>query len=473
LLGSLGTLWLVLRAHDSGESKWGWLAAVVFFLACLAKENAVTFLAVVPLALWVFRGASAGAVVRNTWPLLVGFAVFLAIRFSILGVNTGKPLPELMNDPFLKQVGSGWAPFSPAEKFATVFFTLGKYVLLLLVPHPLTHDYYPRQIGILNFGNPGALLSLLLYIGLAVYGFSGLKKRDPLRFGIVFFLLTLSLVSNLVISIGTNMAERFLFMPSVGFCLAVAVLLTNLLRRNGSFDVSKLTTPLLVAGVVAALFSLKTILRNPAWESNEKLFFTDVATSRNSAKIHNACGGVLADKANVERDPALRERMATQAVGHLDKDYSDAFASRGKANAILSNFDKSIADYREAVRLKPNDPNMIRSLAIVLRDGGRYYGQQKKDLNTARKMFEESWKINPKDPQTAMNLGTANGLAGDAAAAINWFQRAVDLEPTNASSIFDLATAYAQAGDINKANELYAKAQQLDPQIAQKKRGGQ
>ena len=58
-------------------------------------------------------------------------------------------------------------------------------------------------------------------IGLIGYSIWSLwkQKRDPLVFGILFYLITLSVVSNLVFPIGTNMAERFLFMPSIGFCL--------------------------------------------------------------------------------------------------------------------------------------------------------------------------------------------------------------------------------------------------------------
>ena len=57
-----------------------------------------------------------------------------------------------MNNPFLKIEGNQWVPFSGAEKMATIFYTLGYYIKLLLVPHPLTHDYYPRHIDIMNWG---------------------------------------------------------------------------------------------------------------------------------------------------------------------------------------------------------------------------------------------------------------------------------------------------------------------------------
>ena len=50
LLGSLGALWLVLKAFDTGKTMYAALSGLVFFLACLSKENAATFVVVIPLA---------------------------------------------------------------------------------------------------------------------------------------------------------------------------------------------------------------------------------------------------------------------------------------------------------------------------------------------------------------------------------------------------------------------------------------
>ncbi len=55
MLGSLGALYLIVKAYDTGQSKWGILGGVLFFMACLSKENAASFVVMVPLALWFFR----------------------------------------------------------------------------------------------------------------------------------------------------------------------------------------------------------------------------------------------------------------------------------------------------------------------------------------------------------------------------------------------------------------------------------
>ena len=466
LLGSLGALYCTFRAFDSGEKKWGIFAGLVFFLACLSKENAVTFVAVIPLALWVFRGASAGATIRHTTPVFVSFLVFFILRGTILNWKFGGAPMELMNNPYLKIVGSEWVPFSPAEKLATIFFTLWKYVQLLFAPYQLTHDYYPKVIDKMTFGNIAVLASVALYIGMAVYAIKGLGKRDPLRFGILFYLLTLSIVSNFVFPIGTNMGERFAFMPSVGFCIVLASLLYAFWSKTNN-----LNTILAVFGVIVLLFSVKTVTRNPAWASNEKLFFTDVHVSKNSAKIRNACGGVLFEKASKETNEVKRNELCSQAMPHLNKaielypNYSDAFVSRGGAHYYLKEYDQSIADYRRAVELSSTDPRWKTYLALALRDGGRYYGEQRGNLPLASRYLNESWQLNPTDAETARLLGVSQGVQGDNAGAIKWFTKAVELAPDVPIYLFDLGQAYSASGDLAKGEAMRQQALAKDPKL--------
>lgn len=469
LLGSLGALYFTFKYADTRKTLWALAAAFVFFLACLSKENAATFVVVIPLALWFFRAAAPEQSIRYSLPVWAAFAVFFILRGSILHWKFGAAPMELMNNPFLKIVGDRWAPFDAGERLATIMFTLGKYIQLLFVPYPLTHDYYPRYIGIKTFGDPMVLLSFAGYAFLAFYALTGMKHRDPVRFGILFFLLTISIVSNLVFPVGTNMGERFAFMPSVGFCLIVA----TLLGRLGS-----LNTALGIAGAAAGIFSVMTLLRNPVWESNEKLFFTDVKTSVNSAKINNACGGVTFEKALKETDEAKRQTLFTQAFNYANQaliiypNYKDAMLTRAGSQFYLKNYDGAIADYRAAVQVAADDPKPRSYLALALREGGKYFGEQKGDLAKAVQWLGESWQINPKDPETARLLGVAHGVQGKNAEALQWFSKAVELAPDNASYLFDLGTAYYIAGDPVKGEAFRKKAEEINPEVVKEKGGG-
>ncbi len=463
LLGSLGALWLTVRYVDTQHWGWAVLSGGVFFLACMSKENAATFVVVVPLALWFFRGQSVRTAVRASLPLWIGFSVFFVLRGYILDWRFGGTPLELMNNPFLKIENGQWVPFSAAERLATILFTLGKYVQLLLWPHPLTHDYYPRYIGIKTFADGAVWASILLHSVLFGVALRGISKREPISFGIWFYMLTISIVSNVVFPIGTNMGERFAFMPSVGFCWVMAFLLAKLPNY-------KLT--LGVALTIAALFSAKTLLRNPVWESNERLFFTDVNTSINSAKINNACGGVLFEKAQAERDSSERIALFRRSFEYADRalsiysNYKDALITRGGCRFYLQDYDGAIEDYRLAVALAPDDPRLRKNLALALREAGKYFGEKRGDLNKAIQLLKESWEINNTDAETARLLGVAHGVQGKAQEALPWFQKAVDMAPNNASYLFDLGTALYLAGDKQKGEAYRKKALEMDPTLS-------
>jgi hypothetical protein len=480
LLGSLGALYFTLKFFDFQKVAWALAAGISFFLACLSKENAVTFLAVIPLALWFFRTGDgteqkgkSNLILKAALPVFIAFVVFFLIRGSILNwpkLIGGKVPMELMNNPFLKIEGNKWVPWAfLSEKLPTIFYTLLKYVQLLFVPHPLTHDYYPKQIEMMRWNSPGALLGLALYVFLLVYALTGIRRRDPVRFGILFYLLTISIVSNIVFPVGTMMGDRFAFMPSAGFCIAVSALLLHFFGK-------KQAVALGIIGAAALLFSLKTITRNLDWASNEKLFFADVKTSTNSAKIYNACGGILFDRASRDSNLVRQSEICTRALIYLDKaikiypNYKDAYMSRGGCNYILKNHDAAVEDYRRALQLAEDDARIKLALALVLRDAGKYHGEQKGDAATAFRLLTESWQYNTKDAETARLLGVANGVQGKHSDAIMWFEKAVQMSPNNASYLFDLSMAYRASGNLAKSEEALRKALEINPKIIEERR---
>lgn len=477
LLGCLGATFFALKALHEGGAKWSLLAGTTFFLACLSKENAAAFVVVLPLALWCSLSPSTGAeqgksrIWAASWPIFAAFSVFFLLRGTILHWRFGGEPMELMNNPFLKIENGMWVKFAPAEKLATIFYTLWKYVALLFAPLTLTHDYYPRSVPTVTFSDPIVLLSIALHGFLAYWSVSGiLRHRDPVRFGILLYLLSLSIVSNVVFPIGTNMGERFAFMPSAGFCIVVAALLLRWAER-GNY-----TLPLTMLGIAAALFALRTVTRNPVWASNDTLFLSDAAHSPNSAKLQNACAGTYFDRAGKTEDEAQKRenyRLATQHARkavEIHPTYKDALLTLSAAHYHLGEYDQAIAVYRALIKQHPDEEKARTYLAVALRDGGKFYGEKKNDLATAERYLNESWSINATDPETARLLGVANGVQGKHPQAIQFFSKAVDLDPQNASLLFDLGTAYMASGNLSKGQELQSKALEMNPKLLEERK---
>lgn len=475
LLGSLAALYLSLKAFYEEKNEWNVAVAIAFFLALMSKENAITFVAIVPLTYWFFTKANVGKIVVQTLPFLAAAVVFIGIRTSVLGMDFGGDPPrELMNNPFLKLVGGQYVDFSFAEKTATNFFTLGKYLLLLVFPHPLSHDYYPRAIPIMSFGDWQVILAVLVHLALLVYALIRLRKKDPISYGILFYIITLSIASNFVFPIGTNMNERFLYMPSIGFAMVIATLAYRFTNNEG-----KPKPTLLVVGIAVLLaFSVKTFTRNFAWKDNYTLFTTDIKTVPNSAKLRNATGGELVAQSLKPENAARKTEMLKEAVGHLNEamkihpGYKNPLLILGNAYNYLQEYEASVQAYEQALKLDPNYTEARNNLAITCRQAGQYFGEKKGDMQKSFAYLNKAYELDPNDYETLRLLGVANGVTGQGQKAVEFFTKALEKQPNNAAAYYNLASAYYNINQPEKTAELMAKAKEINPNIEAEMRGG-
>lgn len=308
LLGSLGALYFTLKYFDTGQVWRLAVAAAVFLLGLLSKENALTFLAVIPLTAWFFGRVSPRRLAGPTLLLAGAGVLFILIKWQAQGylLDHGKPATDLMNNPFLNMKGG--------EKLATIFLTLGWYVKLLFWPHPLTHDYYPYQVPKVNWSDWRALASLALYAGMALWALLNLRRRVP-AYAIAFFLLTLSIVSNLFVPVGTFMNERFVYMPSVAFCLLAGWFLARQIPRWTRGEAEGPNLPGTALFVVAgAVFAWLTVARVPDWATKLSLNTSAAKNSPNSARAHCFYAIALFEevyKADKKKPPA--EQMSLEA----------------------------------------------------------------------------------------------------------------------------------------------------------------
>nr|MBC8344221.1 glycosyltransferase family 39 protein [Bacteroidota bacterium] len=186
----------------------------LFFLGILSKENTLTFLAVIPLTLFVFTKAKAKQYVFVLLMLFIGFGGYLILRYEALGfLMSTVPNLELLNSPFMEVEKLGMS------KMATLFYTYAVYLKLLFFPHPLTHDYYPYHIELITWSNSVAIFSFLIYAALFVYAIIRIWRKDIIAYGILFYLAVFSIASNLLVNIGAFMNERFVFIALLGFAI--------------------------------------------------------------------------------------------------------------------------------------------------------------------------------------------------------------------------------------------------------------
>lgn len=459
LLGSLGALYATLKYFDTNRSLWLWLSGLFLFLGMLAKENALTFVAVIPFTAWFFKKISIERIVLASVPLLAATFLFIIVRYKALGfmLDHGKAMTDLMNDPFLGMTAG--------EKYATIFLTLGWYVKLLFVPHPLTHDYYPYHVPKIGWSDWRALASLILYVGMGTWAFLNLRKRNVAAYSIVFWLLTLSIVSNLFVTVGSFMNERFAFMPSVAFCILAAWFIAHKLPEW--FKEQPDRPGILAAGLmlsIAVFFGWRTFTRVPDWESKLSLNTAAVRVSPNSARAQ--CFYAVAlfeEKYKNLKDPFQRMAMVDTMDYHLTRalqinpKYSAAWQMvPGIAGArfevqrdlqktnngpgpqmdrLLNDFDKTlenapnnqaarkyIEDYIAYLAQGGGNPNKV--MTFCYRQGYERYFKQLKDPQTAIRFMEAGLKTQWMDERLFRGLAEAYQYVGDTGKAAEMLQKA-------------------------------------------------
>ena len=236
--------------------------------------------------------------------------------------------------------------------------------------------------------------------------------------------------------------------------------------------------PLALAAVlgISVLFSVKTVLRNPAWENNYTLFTTDIHTQPNSAKLRNAIGGELVTQANKKTDGPEKTAMLQEAVGHLNEalrihpTYKNAYFLRGIAHHLLREYDAAIADYQRTLDYDPDHPDAFKNMVTAYRDAGKYYGEEMGNTVKAIENLEKARSLAPDDMATIRLLGVAYGINQQHDKAIALFRTVVEQQPDNAGAWWDLGAAYYNAGLQQEGMTYIAKARELDPEIEEKRR---
>lgn len=447
LLGGLGALWATLKYYDTKGWWWLLLSAVSLLLGMFSKENALTFVVVIPLTVWFFTPVSLQRVLLNTLPLLLAAAVFIWARYNALGywLNPGKVSgTDIMNYPFYGMTGN--------EHYATIFLTLGWYLKLLFIPHPLTIDYYPYHVPKVSWSDWRALLGLALNLGMGIWALWNLRKRSIPAYAILFYLLTLSIVSNLFVSVGTFMNERFLYMPSFGFCLLAGWFFARKLpewikeKPDSAYPLG-----MIILAAIAGLFAYRVVTRIPDWQSVLTLNQSAVKVSEGSARSH--CfytTGLYEERYTGEKNQAERKRLVEEMEYHVKRSLE---INPNYGAALIMNFNVAAARFEidhqldkffhvaeDVVEKIPYNPTLRKNLDAYLkyldgsnadkymsfcyRVGYEFFWKQKHDGEAALYFLEFALNRQYEDIRTLESMAEISEALGKKEQAAGFRKRA-------------------------------------------------
>lgn len=312
---SAGAMLAACLVHVRGGPRSGWGSAFaiggLYLIGFGAKEGAVTLPGVIFL-LDAVRSrigfSDLTGYLADRWRtylvmLLVAIGLLWA-RFMVLG-TVASPFAPLGAD-LLQEIPRIW--------------TLGEiwmhYVRLWVFPLDLSVDYSPGvipiSIGWRSANSVGALLAILI-LGLSLIAWrrpemkKGVDTARAAAFGVVWFGITISPISNTLFLSGVLLAERTLYLPSVGLAAATGWLVVRLSRERPRGAWVALV-------VMLSLGAVRTWIRNPTWYDTQSVMTVMIRDNPHAGRSQWVLGDVLLSRGRVS-DGLRSYRAAIDLLG--------------------------------------------------------------------------------------------------------------------------------------------------------------
>jgi len=386
------------------------LSLAFYALGLLSKEMAITLPAIILLYDLVLRDADRDAanfkglqnIVRNRIPVYAGYMavslLYICVRFFIL----------YSPREFLKT--------SAGSLFERIIYLPGhifSFIRLALFPVNLNADYvYSHPSSFFEIWNLAGLAVVLALVG---FVFLIYRYSKPIFFGIGWFLITLVPVYNLI-EIYHPLAERYLYLPVIGFCLVIPVAVHAAAKKYFRHPSTVNVVTLIPIAVILSFYSAATILRNSVWQNNYTLWSNTVEKSPNSLTARGGLGM--------------------------------AYLNRGMP-------DEAAEQFKIAVQLNPGDHKNYYNLGLVYHQNG--------DLKQALEYFNQSVALNPEFVKAHFNLATIYLQQRSWDLAIRHYVKVNELDSEMAMAHYNLGMAYAMQGKLNPAVAEWQRVLQLDP----------
>lgn len=387
------------------------LSFLLFALSLFSKGQAVS-LAVTLFLIDIVgrRKLKSAKVILEKVPFLA-----LALVFGLLAIKaqeaSGAIAAEMGHSLLQKLIFSSYG-FS--QYFAKLIAPLPQF-MSALYPYPRLANGIPMKY-ILH------IVPTLLIIFLMIYS---LRRRSFLAFGLWFFAINIALVLQLIQVGGAIMADRYSYVPSIGFCMLLGVgtvYLYEIVRTKLNSDILKGGLVILLA-VYIGFVVWASAKRLPVWE-NTLTLWNDVIN-----KFDENTGS------------------------------AEAWVNRGNYKYKQDDFPGALSDYDNALKLNANLAEALTGRGVARRNLG--------DYNGALKDYNKAIEIKPKNAETYSNRGVTKAKMNNFEDAIEDFNKALSFDSTMTKAHSNKGSAYFKLGKMKPAIKSFNKAIALDPDYAE------
>jgi protein O-mannosyl-transferase len=418
---------LVYRGEGLRPTGRAIAAAALSFLAMLAKETAVAVVAILPATDLLLgrrpvsrpgtagraerRRRSDGAMAHNMLlgyvPLLVALVGYIGLRRIVLGSTFGP------------------ATDSGSDTIARMAAAVGVYVGKLILP--IHQSAYISDLPTSPISLAGATLLIGLALVVAVAGW----QRHERRVTFLLMWIGVALAPSLAIVVkipAAPIAERYLYIPSVGFCVLLGYAAAHAIHAASArlrLAVIAAVTAVLAAGVVA------TVRRNAVWRSNLSLWedtaaknATDGLPMRSLATAYQETGDTL--RATEYFRKALQRRNDLSGQFIIDNNLGTLALQHHQLAEAEQYYRAALAVNAQSSESRFN-LGLIGLMRANGEDGAHDSAWRRQQAEQARQWLEQATRLNPHDPDIAIGLGQVLAVLDDRGGARSQYERALAL----------------------------------------------
>jgi len=449
---------------NSHKSKFIIYAFVLFVLSCLSKSAAV----ILPLLMFLFDYY---LVRKFDWKIIIEKFPFLIISliFGLVAIYSQKgAIQDRAPD------------MSTIEHISIVSFSFMSYIFKVFIPFNLSAVYsYPIEFGS-KFSVTYYLSTLVVLLLFYFVWYSRRWGRD-IVFGFLFFIITIILVLQFVPVGGATMADRYTYIPYIGFFFIIGKLLEKLsVQLHSNKNLLKYASTFLI--IVFIAFSTISFARVKVWENDDTLFSDTLSKFPNCGIAYRMRGIYFQhyhSKNKINKEDDLK-KAATDYENSLKyiivpKDNKGVYFNIGVIKAELGDVESAIQWYGKSIEVDPSfgKSYLNRGSCYMSYYVGKVYVNDKANkevyLNKAIKDFENSLKHELSKEESAkayFNLGIAKSQLSNYEGSLADFDKGIQID-----SIAGGANIYAQRAVVKYQLKSYegalkdfSKAIELNPE---------
>lgn len=384
----------LLYLHSENRKKY--VASVItFVLSLLSSQNAVVLPLIFPLFEFVFGD------LKKNWKKSIPYFIISGIYAMLYFFSElGQRAEALTSASF----GGEKVFYNPLIQ---VPVAITSYLELMFWPDMLTL-YHSETI----YTTMQYILRLGIFIAVVAGVIFSLKYTRVILFWFLFFVITLIPTLN-PLGLTWIVAERYVYLGTLGIVVLAALPLSAVVKRK--------TLKSFVYAAVAILvivLSIRTMVRNTDWQSEDTLWLSAARTSPSSPQNHNNLGDLYGRRG--DRESAIAEFK--EAI-RLKPNYADAHHNLGNAYVEMGKIDEAIESYQKAISFNPHLLPSYQNLAAI------YVNLEKYVL--AEDYAKKAIEVNPNDLNLKINLGIVYFKAGKKDEAREQILKVLSLDPTN------------------------------------------